>query len=152
MDPAKEQFTGIVPGIGLASFRDSDGVDRFLVLPGDDVKITFPTAGTPPKAVSDTFTIVDFYESKMSEYDSNFVFVPIGALQRMRGMVDPQTGLVALEQKLDPGMLLSQPALSALSIVIGLIVGWVAATLICGVLVTLLDIRDDINDRLPRAK
>ncbi len=93
MDPAKEQFTGIVPGIGLASFRDSTGVDRFLVLPGDDVKITFPTAGTPPKAVSDTFTIVDFYESKMSEYDSNFVFVPIGALQRMRGMLDPQTGI-----------------------------------------------------------
>ena len=25
-------------------------------------------------------------------------------------------------------------------------------TLVCGVLVTLLDIRDDINDRLPRAK
>jgi lipoprotein-releasing system permease protein len=93
MDPAKEQFTGIVPGIGLASFRDSTGVDRFLILPGDDVKITFPTAGTPPKAVSDTFTIVDFYESKMSEYDSNFVFVPIGALQRMRGMLDPQTGI-----------------------------------------------------------
>ncbi len=96
MDPAKEQFTGIVPGIGLASFRDSTGVDRFLVLPGDDVKITFPTAGTPPKAVSDTFTIVDFYESKMSEYDSNFVFVPIAALQRMRGMIDPQTGIPSI--------------------------------------------------------
>jgi lipoprotein-releasing system permease protein len=93
MDPAKEQFTGIVPGIGLASFRDGSGVDRFLVLPGDDVKITFPTAGTPPKAVSDTFTIVDFYESKMSEYDSNFVFVPIAELQRMRGMIEPQTGI-----------------------------------------------------------
>lgn len=106
MDPAKEQFTGIVPGIGLASFRDSDGVDRFLVLPGDDVKITFPTAGTPPKAVSDTFTIVDFYESKMSEYDSNFVFVPIAALQRMRGMVDPQTGVPSVNSiqiKLKPG-------------------------------------------------
>ncbi len=96
MDPAKEQFTGIVPGIGLASFRDSSGIDRFLILPGDDVKVTFPTAGTPPKAVSDTFTIVDFYESKMSEYDSNFVFVPIGALQRMRGMVDPQSGTVSV--------------------------------------------------------
>jgi len=96
MDPAKEQFTGIVPGIGLASFRDSAGIDRFLTLPGDDVKITFPTAGTPPKAVSDTFTIVDFYESKMSEYDSNFVFVPIAALQRMRGMIDPQSGLVSV--------------------------------------------------------
>jgi lipoprotein-releasing system permease protein len=96
MDPAREQFTGIVPGIGLASFRDSAGTDRFLALPGDDVKVTFPTAGTPPKAVSDTFTIVDFYESKMSEYDSNFVFVPIAALQRMRGMIDPQSGLTSV--------------------------------------------------------
>ena len=96
MDPAKEQFIGVVPGIGLASFRDSNGVDRFLVLPGDDVKVTFPTAGTPPKAVTDTFTVVDFYESKMSEYDSNFVFVPIAALQRMRGMIDPQSGLASV--------------------------------------------------------
>ena len=96
MDPAKEQFTGVVPGIGLASFRDSNGVDRFLVLPGDDVKVTFPTAGTPPKAVTDSFTVVDFYESKMSEYDSNFVFVPIAALQRMRGMIDPQSGLASV--------------------------------------------------------
>ena len=96
MDPATEQFTGVVPGIGLASFRDSKGVDRFLVLPGDDVKITFPTAGTPPKAVSDTFTIIDFYESKMSEYDSNFVFVPIAALQRMRGMIEPETGIASV--------------------------------------------------------
>jgi len=106
MDPANEQFTGIVPGIGLASFRDSSGVDRFLVLPGDDVKITFPTAGTPPKAVTDTFTIVDFYESKMSEYDSNFVFVPIAALQRMRGMIEPQTGIPSVNSiqiKLEEG-------------------------------------------------
>ena len=40
-----------------------------------------PTAGQPPKATSDTFTIVDFYESKMSEYDSGFVFVPLEKLQ-----------------------------------------------------------------------
>ena len=95
-DPSQEQFTGIVPGIGLASFRDSAGIDRFLVLPGDDVKITFPTAGTPPKAVTDTYTIVDFYESKMSEYDSNFVFVPIDQLEKARGMIDPQTGLASV--------------------------------------------------------
>ncbi len=93
MDPSTEQFTGIVPGIGLASFRDRVGVDRFLILPGDDVKVTFPTAGTPPKAVSNTFTVVDFYESKMSEYDSNFVFVPLEDLQRMRGMIEPETGI-----------------------------------------------------------
>jgi lipoprotein-releasing system permease protein len=105
-DPSREQFTGIVPGIGLASFRDSAGIDRFLVLPGDDVKITFPTAGTPPKAVTDTYTIVDFYESKMSEYDSNFVFVPIEQLEKARGMIDPQTGLPSVNSiqiKLRPG-------------------------------------------------
>ena len=49
------------------------------------------------------------------------------------------------------GMVLAV-GLSALSIIVGLIMGWIAATMICGVLVTLLDIRDDINDRLPRAK
>jgi len=105
-DPAREQFTGIVPGIGLASFRDSSGIDRFLVLPGDDVKITFPTAATPPKAVTDTYTVVDFYESKMSEYDSNFVFVPIEQLEKARGMIDPQTGLASVNSiqiKLRPG-------------------------------------------------
>jgi lipoprotein-releasing system permease protein len=93
MDLSSEQFTGIVPGIGLASFRDRTGTDRFLILPGDDVKITFPTAGTPPKAVSNSFTVVDFYESKMSEYDANFVFVPLEELQRMRGMIEPETGI-----------------------------------------------------------
>jgi lipoprotein-releasing system permease protein len=111
MDPAREQFTGIVPGIGLGSFRDAAGIDRFLFLPGDDVKVTFPTAGTPPKAVTDTFTVVDFYESKMSEYDANFVFVPIAAVQRMRGMIDPQSGLASVNSiqiKLAPGADLDQ--------------------------------------------
>jgi lipoprotein-releasing system permease protein len=92
-DPGKEQHTGLVMGIALASFRVHDGTDRFLVLPGDDVKVTLPTAGVPPKAASDNFTIVDFYESKMSEYDANMVFVPIEKLQRMRGMFDEATGI-----------------------------------------------------------
>jgi lipoprotein-releasing system permease protein len=92
-DPARETHTGIVMGIALGSFRARDGSDRFLTLPGDDVRITVPTAGTPPKAASDSFTVVDFYESKMSEYDSNFVFLPIHKLQEMRGMINPQTGI-----------------------------------------------------------
>jgi lipoprotein-releasing system permease protein len=92
-DPAQETHTGVVMGIALGSFPGRDGNMRFLVLPGDDVKLTVPTAGTPPKAYSDTFTVVDFYESKMSEYDANFVFLPIRKLQEMRGMIDPQTGI-----------------------------------------------------------
>jgi hypothetical protein len=52
------------------------------------------------------------------------------------------------------GSRLNDSGEAALSIVSGLIAGWFAATIICGLLVTLLDIRDDINDRLPdgRAK
>ena len=37
--------------------------------------------------------MVDFYQSKMSEYDSAFVFAPIEKLQEMRGMINPSTGV-----------------------------------------------------------
>lgn len=94
-DPMREQHTGIVLGISIASLkqRDANGkaVDRFLARPGDDVKISFPSVGRPPKFVGGQFTIVDLYESKMSEYDSGFAFVPIESLQTLRGMIDPVT-------------------------------------------------------------
>ncbi|MDX1964102.1 MAG: FtsX-like permease family protein [Pirellulales bacterium] len=88
-DPAKEQFTGIILGKELI-FHDA--LARFLVIPGDDVKISFPTVGHPPKILSDNFTVVDIYESKMTGHDGNFVFVPLRQLQEMRGMIDPATG------------------------------------------------------------
>jgi len=91
-DPMKDQHTGAVIGIALASYRGHDGADRFILLPGEDIRLTFSTAGTPPSAESDVFTVVDFYESKMSEYDASFVFVPIRKLQQLRGMIDPTTG------------------------------------------------------------
>jgi len=105
-DPSREQLTGVVLGIGLASYRDHEGRDRFLALPGDDVKLSFPTAGTPPEIAHPTFTVVDFYESKMSEYDASFVFVPIETLQRLRGMFDPSTKIgyaSSIQIKLNPG-------------------------------------------------
>jgi lipoprotein-releasing system permease protein len=105
-DPAKEQHPGIVLGIALASFRDKQGKDQFLLVPGDDVKLTFPKAGTPPTGVSQNLTVVDFYESKMSEYDSSFVFVPIHEMQRWRGMIDPNTDIGranSIQIKLKPG-------------------------------------------------
>jgi len=106
-DPAREQHTGCVLGIGLCAYRALDGSDGFLAVPGDDVKISYPTAAKPPKVLSDTFTIVDFYESKMNEYDSSFVFVPIQKLQEIRGMVDPTTGIAncnAIQIRLKPGV------------------------------------------------
>jgi len=105
-DPSKEQNAGVVMGIAMSNYRKADGEEHFRVLPGEDVQLTFPTAGAPPKAVSDKFTIVDFYESKMLEYDSMFIFMPIKELQRQRGMIDPSTGVGyvnAIEIKLRPG-------------------------------------------------
>jgi lipoprotein-releasing system permease protein len=90
-DPAKDQQIGCVAGIGLCQYRNADNSEGFLVLPGDDVQICYPTAAKPPKVLPASFTVVDFYESKMPDYDSNFVFVPIHELQRIRGMVDPAT-------------------------------------------------------------
>jgi lipoprotein-releasing system permease protein len=105
-DPANEQHTGAVLGIGLCSYRTLEGSDGFLALPGDDVEISYPTASKPPKVLSAKFTVVDFYESKMNEYDSSFVFVPIRKLQELRGMVDPTTGIAnvnAIQIRLKPG-------------------------------------------------
>lgn len=113
-DESKEQYTGIILGIAIGSVKQRNAAgkvqDYFLCRPGDDVKITFPSAGTPPKAVSDTFTVVDFYESKMSEYDSSFAFVPMRRIQEMRGMIDPISGagaVTTIQLRLKPGADLS---------------------------------------------
>ncbi len=114
-DPEKSQLNGIVLGIGLGSIRgrDLEGNvrDHFFLRPGDDVSIAFPNAGTPPRAIDQSFTIVDFYESKMSEYDSTFAFVPLQVLQKARGLVDPQTGAIAVSSiqiKLNPNVDLAE--------------------------------------------
>ena len=110
-DPSREQHTGIVLGIGLCSVRQRDAEgqvrDYFLCRPGDDVKVTLPSAGSPPKPIYDQFTIVDLYESKMSEYDSTFAFVPLAKLQQLRGMIDPASGtgaVTAVQVKLADGV------------------------------------------------
>ena len=109
-DPATQQHVGIVLGIATCSIRhrtqDGRVMDVFLCKPGDDVKVTFPTAGTPPQLMSGHFTVVDAYESKMSEYDSSFAFIPIERLQYLRGMVNPATGMASVSSvqiKLRPG-------------------------------------------------
>lgn len=110
-DPETETRTGIVLGIGLTSirYRDPEGElrDHYFIRPGDDVSVSLPGLGTPPRAVSEQFTVVDMYESKMSEYDATFAFVPIERLQQLRGMIDPSTSIAAvnsLQIKLKPGV------------------------------------------------
>jgi lipoprotein-releasing system permease protein len=120
-DPAKHQHNGIVIGIGISLFQrekqfDKETgkeivVDDLLLLPGDDVMLTFPTSDLRTQIKNDSFTVVDLYESKMVEYDRKLVFVPIERLQRLRGMVDADTGKYTLTQiliKVKPGANLNE--------------------------------------------
>jgi lipoprotein-releasing system permease protein len=92
-NPAREQHTGCVLGISLCRYRRLNDEEVFRAVPGDDVEITYVTAGRPPKPLSAKFTVVDFYESKMGDYDAQLVFVPIRKLQELRGMIHPSTGV-----------------------------------------------------------
>lgn len=51
-----------------------------------------------------------------------------------------------------PGVGEGSTAAQGLDVLLGLFGGWVVASVVCGMIVTILDIRDDINDRLPDAR
>jgi len=51
-----------------------------------------------------------------------------------------------------PGVPEGSGLAQGLDVALGFFGGWVVASLVCGLIVTLLDIRDDINDRLPDAR
>ena len=120
-DPAKEQHAGIIVGIGTSLGQRETVIDpetgkqivqdHLMLLPGDDVMLSFPTASVQLRFQSGTFTVVDLYESKMAEYDRKMVFVPINELQRLRGMVDADSGHFTLTQiliKAKPGVNLDE--------------------------------------------
>jgi lipoprotein-releasing system permease protein len=65
------------------------GADIAIAPPGTRVGLVFPAAGARPKPGYDDFTVVGYFKSGMSEYDSNFVFVPLERLQEMRLLRDP---------------------------------------------------------------
>ena len=109
-NPLQDQHIGIILGSAISQrkFAQEDGTitDIFMVRPGDDVQIMFPTVGSNAQPVSENCTVVDFYSSNMHEYDSSFAFLPLSALQKIRGMVDPMTGtgsVSTIQIKLKPG-------------------------------------------------
>ena len=107
-DTATEQHTGIIVGIGTSIYRRTNEtdpktgkktvVDDLMLIPGDDVLLSFPTADMPIRFQSGSFTVTDLYESKMVEYDRKLVFAPIAELQHLRGMVDADSGHFTISQ------------------------------------------------------
>lgn len=99
-DAETDQYPGIILGIATCSnkSRDAEGNvrDHYYCRPGDDVRLMFPNASDKPKVVNQKFTVVDLYESGMSEYDSTFAFVRLDQLQDFRGMIDPISGTTSV--------------------------------------------------------
>ncbi len=97
IDPATTQFPGIILGIATCSTKTRDEDDEvrehFFCRPGDDVRMMFPNASDNAKVVNQKFTVVDLYESGMSEYDSSFAFCRLDKLQDFRGMINPSSGV-----------------------------------------------------------
>jgi lipoprotein-releasing system permease protein len=82
---------GIIVGNLIASFRQAEGDGKYkemtLLNRGDSVIIT-TVSGQRLSPVYDEFIVVDYFKSEMSEYDNNYVFVPLDYLQHLRTMQD----------------------------------------------------------------
>jgi len=89
---------GIIVGQAIASFRDKNvepgqpPKDIYLLRPGDAVKIMTVSA-QKMQPVYDHFVVCDYFKSEMSEYDANYVFVPLDYLQHLRTMENRVTSI-----------------------------------------------------------
>ncbi len=87
----------IIVGYAVAHFRakmkPEEAAQEVRTLdPGDDVWVT-TISGQGMKPVEWRCAVCDYFRSEMSEYDANYVFVPIDELQRLRGMDNRATSL-----------------------------------------------------------
>jgi len=90
---------GAIVGILIASIRikNEDNKEkfeeRFFIEKGDTVVLT-TVGGQKLAPVYDRFVVVDYFKSEMSDYDSNYVFVPLDYLQHLRTMDDRVTTIM----------------------------------------------------------
>ncbi len=92
---------GVILGNLIASYpvKDEEGklVDHYVLQPGDTVVLTTISGrlggGQKVNRATDRFVVVDYSKSDMSDYDNNYVFVPLDYLQRLRAMEDRVTSI-----------------------------------------------------------
>ena len=91
MDPMAPLPARVFLGSQITSFgmRDENGnVQRVnMVNPGEDITITTVRNSVPPEPTSFSATVVDMFQSGMSEYDSQLVLMNLDQLQKNRGMI-----------------------------------------------------------------
>ncbi len=96
---------GAFVGNLIASFRtkeakldkDDKGYrDQYVIAHGQPIYLT-TISGEKMVPVMDRFVVVDYFKSEMSEYDGNYVFVPLSYLQKIRTM---QNRVTSIQMKL----------------------------------------------------
>ncbi|MBY0228709.1 MAG: ABC transporter permease [Gemmataceae bacterium] len=97
--PMAEPFKaeGAIVGYALAHYRfpkpDEEGeVEGQELAPGDDVVVT-TISGAKLAPATMRLAVADYFKSEMSEYDSQFVFVPLDYLQKVRAMEGKVTSI-----------------------------------------------------------
>ncbi|HWY85825.1 MAG TPA: ABC transporter permease [Gemmataceae bacterium] len=66
--------------------------DRYVIAKGDSIKL-ITLGGQKLAPVQDRLVVVDYFKSEMSDYDSNYVFVPLDYLQHLRTAEDRVTSI-----------------------------------------------------------
>ena len=81
--PEEDKDDGVILGYSLA-YSHVQGNDYCMIPPGTSVSLAFPQAGHQPKATNCSGTVMAYFKSGMSEYDSSYVYMPLRQLQRFR--------------------------------------------------------------------
>ncbi|HEY7422652.1 MAG TPA: ABC transporter permease [Gemmataceae bacterium] len=103
-DPPSRAFTPstLIVGYAVAHFNaklkpDEPPQEICTLRPGDDVVLTTigntNISGKALKPVEWRCAVCDYFKSEMSEYDANYVFVPLAELQRQRTMEGRATSI-----------------------------------------------------------
>ncbi len=78
---------GAIIGYALGTWHPGKGHDDvYLAHLGTKISLAFPKSGRKPEAGFDEFSVVGFFKSGMSEYDSMHVYVPLEQLQKSRDL------------------------------------------------------------------
>src|SRR5262249_547381 len=93
---------GVILGYSIAHFRATNPETNqheevCTIEPGDEVYLT-TVSGAKLKPAYDRFAVSDYIKTEMSEYDGNYVYVPLTHLQRLRAM-DDQVSAIQIKLK-----------------------------------------------------
>ena len=115
---AREQVPdqGAIIGYALATWHPGkDQADIYLAHVGSKINLAFPKAGKKPEPGPDEFTVVGYFKSGMSEYDSTHVYVPLEQLQKTRLLLGPdgKGSVNQIQIKVRPGVNLDDAGRSA---------------------------------------